>query len=357
MFAQSGFRATHCLAMFLMICALCSPVAWSQTVPANPLGAGATAIDLDSSFQADAWLVYTYDIDANGRVVDAAIRQSNGVPDLEAEVLRQLNSWRFTPAQRGGKPVRSSAYPVVYTWILDKQREMSPEFARLYQQAWDHYAAGDFAAAGAIAAQLQDYSGRNALEEVKSRLLAASLANRSGEEMAELRHLSRIVDFQSLALENQFRHVYVAHEQYLKVLDRLLSLQLQSNMLADAGATLDQMQSLARGETIVESAAERYLAAEKTLQAAAEFTVEGELLALYPKGPAAWRTGLTHRTFHLGDVHGRVAAVYLVCAQAERSLAWPAIEHWVVPVGWSDCQIDISGTGGTRVVLHQLRSR
>lgn len=329
---------------------------WGAYVPAQPLGSAAAGISLDSSFQSDAWLVYTYDIDASGRVVNATIRYSNGVLEVEQAVLQQLAAMRYRPAQRNGSPVTASAGPVTYTWILDKPRELSPRFRDMYERAWAYYAEGDYDTASDIAVGLKSYSGRNALEEVKYRILAASLASRREDEALELRHLNRVVDFQDLALSNNFNNLYVPSEQYLKVLKRVMTLQLNNNMLADAGDTLDSMRSLGAGSAILGEAENRYRQAQQAFQSIEDLAIQGELVALYRGGAGSWKVGLSRERFSLGEVSGRVDSLFLVCAQAEQQLRHPTNTPWTIPSGWSRCLVDISGEAGTRLVLHQQGS-
>ena len=71
---------------------LSAVLAFAQTVPATNLDPASATITLDSSFQEDAWLVYTYDIDATGSVVNAQVRRSNGVPALEQALLSQVRA-------------------------------------------------------------------------------------------------------------------------------------------------------------------------------------------------------------------------------------------------------------------------
>ena len=328
-------------------------VAWAQFSSPQNLDPASASISLGSSFQSDAWLVYTYDIDETGNVVNATIQSTNGVLEVEQAVLQQVNAMQFRPAQRSGKPVKVSADPVVYTWILDKPREMSPRFAELYQQAWDLYAAENYDAAFDIAIKLKAYPGRNAKEEVKFQVLAASLASRWNDEAAELQHLSRVVEFQSLALNNNFNNSYVPTQQYLQILKRMQTLQLNNRMLADAGNTLDRMQSLGRGSEVVAEAASQYSQAEQEIQALPDVVIAGELVPLYREGPGSWKAGLSRRDFSISDVRGRVGAVFLVCAAGERSLRYPSREPWAIPTGWSQCKIDVTGKAGTRLVLHQ----
>ena len=344
----------HCTGLLLIL--LLAAPAWAQFVPPQNLDPATASIQLDSSFQSDAWLVYTYDIDATGLVTDAAIRSSNGVPEVEQAVLRQVKAMQFSPATRDGSPLKVSAEPVSYTWILDRPRQMSPAFEQRYRQAWDLYAGENYPAASEIAVSLSEYPGRNALEEVKSRILLASLASRSQDDGAELQHLGRVIELERLALDNNFRNTYVPADQFLQILDRFVTLQLDAWMLADAGDTLMLMQRLADDSAIAGEAGQRFVAAQRRFDAIPDVAVTGKLDPLFRDGPGSWKTGLSRTRFSLSDVRGRVASVFLVCAGGERQLRYPTQEHWTVPPGWNNCRIEVSGEAGTELVLHQHAS-
>lgn len=330
--------------------------AHAQFEPPRSLDPTGPSIRLDGNYQSDAWLVYTYDIDEAGKVVNPTIHSSNGVLEVEQAVLRQLRDMQFQPAMRNGKPVEVPAEPVVFTWILDLPREMSPRFAEIYRQAWDYYAEENYDAAFEQAVALKNDPGRNALEEVKFQILAASLASRWQDDAAELQHLTRVVELQSLAMDNNFNNTYVPNDQFLKILKRILNLQLQRKMLADAGETLDRMQQLGRGTPVVEQAAAGYRAAESDYRSRAEVVVSAELVPLYQGGSGSWKGGLTRDDFSISDVQGRVGGVYLVCNAGERALRYPATTRWTVPAGWSDCKVEVVGKAGTRLKLHQFAS-
>ncbi len=345
------FHWRYCIGAMLVVM-LAAPAA-AQFVPPQPLDPAAASIRLDSSFQSDAWVVYSYDIDQSGQVTNASIRSSNGVPEVEQAVLRQLEAMRFSPATRDGKPLNVSADPVTFTWILDKPREMSPDFERQYREAWGLYSQGNYDAAAAVASVLQEYPGRNALEEVKSRILAASLASRGQDEAAELRHLGRVVELQQLALDNSFRDTYVPVDQFLRILNRIVELQLEGMMLADAGDTLLQMRRLGGDDVIIAGAGQRFAEAQRQFDAMPDVSMKGELLPLFDNGPGSWKVGLSRTAFSISDVVGRVGSVFLVCDGNEKQLRYPSREHWGIPPGWNNCKIDIAGEAGTQLVLHQ----
>ena len=115
----------------------------SFTPPKN-LDPTSSGVTLDNSFTDEAWLVYTYDIDTSGQVINTTIHSSNGVPAVEQAVLAQVNAMRFSPAMRNDKPVKVSADPIFYTWILDIPREMTSEFSTTYAAAWDAFKQEDY---------------------------------------------------------------------------------------------------------------------------------------------------------------------------------------------------------------------
>ena len=297
----------------------------SFTSPEN-LNPESADIRLDTSFQDDAWVVYTYAIDEQGRVADAQIRSSNGVTRVESAVLAKLSMMRFAPATRDGQPVKVAADPVIFTWILDLPRAMSPQFNATYQAAWALFKEGNYDGAFDLAVRLKDMPGRNALEEVRYQVLAASLASRRANGAAELQHLGRAVELQALAGKNNFKHHYIEADQYLLILERIQTLQLERMMLADAAATLGEIQVHGAGTDITVRAAAAYSAKELEFNARQDVTVSAELVPVYRDGPGAWKIGLSRYKFSISDVKGKVHAVFLVCGPRDIQLRYPSVD-------------------------------
>jgi len=337
----------------LLLLVSCLAGAGTYTPPQN-LAPEAANIRLDTSYQDDAWMVYTYDIDEQGLVTNAKIRSSNGVPSAENAVLGKLGMMRFRPAMRDGQPVKASADPVIFTWILDLPRAMSPQFEASYLRAWALFNEEQYDAALDQASILKDMPGRNAFEEVKYQILAASLASRLQDGAAELRHLGRAVELQSLALENNFKHHYIEPDQYLLILERIQTLQLERMMLADAAVTLGNIQAQGGGTEIAARAAVAYEAAQAQFNATQDAAVSGELMPIYRGGTGAWKAGLSRKKFSISDVQGKVDAVFLVCGSRDMQLRYPAEDPWVIPGGMNHCKIDVAGRPGTRFTLHQF---
>ena len=349
-------RKVLCLYLVCGIAFAQSTLAGSFTPPQN-LNPESATIGLDSSYTDEAWLIYTYAIGADGRVANAVIHSSNGIPRVERAVLERVQLMRFNPALSNGEPVLVSTDPITFTWILDQTREMSPPFADIYQTAWAYVKQKNYDAAFDQAAQLEAYPARNAYEEVKVQILAASLANRRGDEAEELRRLARVVEFQTLADDNNFQNRYIEQGQYLQILSRIQALQLDRMMLADAAATLGKIQGQATGTEIASSAAALLAATEQAFHAKADATVSAELTPVYRDGPGTWKTGLSRDTFSISNVEGKINTIFLVCDRAEKQIAYPSDDPWTIPVGWQQCKVDVSGRAGTRFILHQLISR
>lgn len=309
---------------------------------------------LDSSYEQEAWLIYTYDIDIQGKVINLEIHQSNGVAEIEQRILDHVSAMRFSPATRNGQPVTVSLGPVVFSWILDVPRTMAPEFKRLYDEAWTHFNTQDYDAAAQVARSLGEWPARNAYEEVKYRILAASLASRDFDEVTEQTHLNRIVDFQELADKNSFNNPYVVVNQYLLILDRLHGLQLAKNLLGDAHVTLDNLLARASEAQITLDAQKAHSEAQDRLLSVADVSLVGKLSALYPGAQGLWEARLFRDKFLITNAAGSIDSVYLSCKTGgDRRLIYPSAVSWNIPSGWSSCKLEIAGTSDTRFTLHQ----
>jgi hypothetical protein len=231
---------------------------------------------------------------------------------------------------------------------------MAPRFNSLYEQAWTHFKAQEYDAATQVARTLEQWPARNAYEEVKYRILAASLASRDLDEGAEQAHLKRIVDFQELAARNNFNNPYVVENQYLLMLDRMHSLQLAQMLLGDAQLTLNNLLARDSDAEVTLSAQKAQLEAQNRLSAMADVSVVGKLSGLYPGAQGFWETQLFREKFLITNAAGSIASVHLSCETGgEQRLIYPSAVSWKIPPGWQRCKLEIAGTSDTRFTLHQ----
>ncbi len=322
--------------------------------PPQSLSPQGDNVILNETFQDEAWMVYTYQINERGVVVNAEIHSSNGVEAVEQEVLKQVKGLTFTPAINNGEAVRVEADPVVFTWVIDQPREMSAEFSKTYKAAQTFVGMERFDEAFDELAKLKSHRGRNVYEEVKFQTLAATLADRWDDEAAELQHLSRVIELQTLADYKRFEHPYVAPADYALLLERVLILQLDRMMLADAYDTLGKINDLDAKSEIALRASNRFNSVAARFDAIPDVTIEGELLPMYRSGPGTWIVGLSRTKFSVSDVKGSIDAVFLSCNRGEIRLNYPSSIPWNSPRGWKDCKIDVSGKVGSRLKIHQL---
>ena len=344
------------LLIFFALLTWFSQPALAQFVPPQKLDPGMGDPSLDPSYDREAWLVYTYEIDVTGEVVNAEIQSSNGILEVEQTILNQVIAQRYRPATRNGNPVKVFVGPVFYTWIVDKPRELSPEFDGTYQEAWSLFNEEDFDGAFELAGQLKDLPGRSAYEEVKLQVLAASLMSRFEDSAAELQHLERAVELQTLADRNGFRNRYIELSQYQLILERIHALQLERNMLADAAITMQKLISYGAGSEATERAKQKHIAADRAFRSNPDVTIDGELTPIYRGGPGAWEMRLSRSRFTLRNIRGKVDGVLLACSEGDMQLRFPSAEAWDVPMGWNNCTVEVSGRSGSRFRLHQLLS-
>ncbi len=353
---QGGFRRQlrHTLFLFGVLAATTlSPATLADFVLAERISANSPSLDAD--FSREAWLVYTYRVDANGQVVDAQIRQSNGVESANRSIIEQVEALQYHPATRDGRPTEVSMGPVVYTWILDVPRQLDPAFSQQYEQAWSLFRQGDYLQAASLARQLGDMPGRNAYEEVKYQILAASLASRQQDLAMELYHLNRIMALQDLADLNNFEHPYVDASHYALMMARVHELLLENNQLADAQELFSKLLRFGVSDDILQRARNGQQQAQLRWNSLGMATTRGEIKALYPGGDGNWKAGLSREHFSIDSVEGSINWVFLTCGNQEQRLSYPSTAPWQIPAGWRDCGIEVGGKDGTRFKLQQLR--
>ena len=124
----------HCSLLHRLLAAFALlPVAsLADYLPPQNLAPDAAVVRLDNSFRDDAWLVYGYDIDVQGNVVDPRIISSSGVEPVERAVLAKVSAMRFSPATRDGQAFYATKRPLdigtdTITFISDWMSVAKPE--------------------------------------------------------------------------------------------------------------------------------------------------------------------------------------------------------------------------------------
>jgi protein TonB len=58
-------------------------------------------------------------VDATGNVIDASVDKSSGSKTLDKATVKVLNTCKFNPGIKGGKPAEATT-TITYVWKLDK---------------------------------------------------------------------------------------------------------------------------------------------------------------------------------------------------------------------------------------------
>ncbi len=309
--------------------------------------------DFDTTQSGEVWLVYTYEVGLDGLVKNMQIHSSNGVAEINQAIADHIAATRYQPAMRNGQPVLTYVGPVFFTLILDEQRVLSPIFQRYHDTAKQQIAAGDFDGAFDNAVAMRDMARRSAYEEVQVQLLAAQLSAHWEDDAAELQHLKRAVEFQTLADSKRFKNAYLEPNQYLITLARIHELQLKNQMQGDASSVLESMMNLNAESMITTDARFRHDEFEMQVDATKPLETKAELTPIYRDGPGSWESRLARPEFGIDRVRGKIESLYLICENGERRLQYPYQSKWFVPAGLQACKLEITGDSGTRLVFRQ----
>ena len=351
----TGFSGAWIKAALASLLLLSSALSFGQYQPPQNLNPEIPRYpDFDTTQSGEVWLVYTYEIDVDGLVKKLQIHSSNEVVMVNDAIKAHISGMRYQPAMRNGKPVLTYVGPVFFTLILDEERRLSPIFQRYYDVAKQQISAGDYDGAFENAVAMKNIAKRNAYEEVKVQLLAAQLVAHWEDDAAELQHLKRAVEFQTLADSKKFTHAYLEPNQYLVTLGRIHEIHLKNQMVADAGRILDSMMGLDAESMITTDARFRHEEFQMQVDGSKPLETKAELTPIYRSGPGSWESWLARPEFGLDKVRGKIDSLFLICDNGERRLDYPYQTKWNIPAGMQACKVEITGDSGTRLVFKQF---
>ncbi|MFT6958801.1 MAG: hypothetical protein ACJAYC_003823 [Halieaceae bacterium] len=356
MFAgATGFSGAAINAVLASVLLLSSALSFGQYQPPQNMNPEIPRYpDFDTTQSGEVWLVYTYEIDVEGLVKKLEIHSSNEVVMVNEAIKAHISRMRYQPAMRNGQPVLTYVGPVFFTLILDEERRLSPIFQRYYDVAKQQISTGDYEGAFENAVAMRGMARRNAYEEVKVQLLAAQMAAHWEDDAAELQHLKRAVEFQTLADSKKFTHGYLEATEYLVTLGRIHEVQLSNQMMADAGRILDSMMELDAESMITTGVRFRHEEFQMEVDGSKPLETKAELTPIYRGGPGSWEGWLARPEFGLDKVRGKIESLFLICDSGERRLDYPYQIKWTIPAGMQACKVEITGDSGTRLVFKQF---
>ncbi len=297
----------------------------------------------------EGWVRVGFEINREGRVVNAVVEESVGGSIFETAATRSVSRWRFEPAQLNGRPVSQPRNSTIVTFALNEQaRGSSKRFADRYNDILELIKKNQLERADALARSVFDQWPLNLYELTKLWSLRAELSliqNNFRAAESALRKATanrgRWLDadaYRSLLLARV--HVDLELGQFKKAIDLFEELiALDPDRSDELTQTARMIRSL---QNIIDS--DQTLATDGLIQ-----RNEG-----CEACRATWTFEPLRRTFTVASIDGMLEALVMNCTNVKVPFEFIVDKTWYLPANSGQCEVGLFGSEGTAFRVYQL---
>ncbi len=353
-----GRLLTACLAGLWLSAATSASEAPPSSTIADPLVGHSPAVLLDDSEPVyprpalhenrEGWVRVGFEINRDGRVVNAVVEESVGGSIFETAALRSVGRWRFEPARLNGRPVAQLRNSTIVTFALNERaRGSSQRFADRYNDILELIKKDQLERADVLARSVFDQWPLNLYELTKLWSLRAELSliqNDFRAAESALRKATanrgRWLDsdaYRSLLLARV--HVDLEIGKFKKAIDLFDELVAMDPDRSDELTQTSQMiQSL---QNIIDS--DQTLATDGVIQR--------------NEGCKACRDSWTfepvRRTFTVAIIEGTLKELVMNCTNVKVPFEFIVDKTWFLPAHSGQCEVALFGAAGTTFRVYQ----
>ncbi len=298
----------------------------------------------------EGWVVLSYSVSPEGKVVDPIVEDSSGIAEFERAALASALKYRYSPATWNGKPVEQCATQVRFTFMIGQRRQsVRASFAEAYRET---VALADEQRAAEAEAKLDEMTAKGAwnnYESSKLWLLRSTFQAAKGDKAGQLRSLRRAAMFDGR---------YIQPKYYPQVLRAIFVLEVEQMQYGAALETHSKLKN--RKPTEAEPAPEPDLDLDKVVVEIQEI-VDGPNALGFPgvveyrsgcaEGRPNWQHELLRRKFTFDSIEGQVDDFELRCEWKRVVDKVSTEKTWEVPDSWGWCQVFVFGEIGAKAKL------
>ena len=297
----------------------------------------------------EGWVRVSFDINRNGRVVNAIATESVGGSIFETAAVRSAGRWRYAPAEQDGRPVAQLGNDAVVTFVLNERaRGSSKRFADRYNDILELIAKKQFYRANVLAQSVFDEWPLNLYELSKLWSLRAELALVQNDLPAAESALRKATANEGRWLDSDaYRslllamvHVDLEIGQFKKAIESFQKLTVLDPYRGDEfSQTARMIHSL---KDIIDS--DQILATDGTIQRSERCE----------SCRSVWSFGPVRKSFTISNVVGDIQSVVLTCTTVRVPADFSNDKTYFLPLNNRDCEVDILGDDGTTLRVYQL---
>jgi len=316
----------------------------------------------------EGWVELSFVVSETGDVVEPMIEQSSGGEPFERAALSAVQQWKYTPAMQDGVPVERAAKTIIRFQLQggggggafsgDRIERASADFVRNYQQLVRLVDAQDFAAAGALLAEMESEERMNRYETAF--LWWAKYVYLSRTAPAEVAQMQRALE-RAVGDEED---MYLSMDQFVAAAERLVVLHAQARDIAAAIGMFERLRDTVAdfapdpisGKSRVQSYALSVERLQPGYEAMLDLVNSDRLMVM--DGVVGefeyWVHDLLRRSFSLASINGQVESLDIRCERGRRRIDTAAVDTvWRIPEDWGTCGIYIKGEPGATFAFRE----
>lgn len=303
----------------------------------------------------DSYFVLRLTVSTTGTVTDVEVSERGyASKEFIDSAIQYVKGYRFKPGMRDGVPeVQYLHQP--FTFSTGNHPAIGPKFVRESRKVAELIESGDLAGGNFHAEWMLSEVVRTRYEHLA---LQGTLAQTHakignyGHAIEALRSATRRTRpappfvLHGKAPRNSADNYYLSDRDYIA---DLLKLKLRlANLL---GYALEGSKAFQELDGLVKLKPDDP-SAQIAARLAKNLEGQADLVGVVKLNDAGgWRHELYRRSFTLDKVEGVVKEIRLSCAEESRQLEYKQGLDWIVPAGWTDCFVHISGESGTNLSI------
>ncbi|WP_166424693.1 energy transducer TonB [Paraglaciecola sp. 20A4] len=292
---------------------------------------------------AEGWVQLNFVVGTDGSVNNIVVVDSTGMQDFEKAAVAAMKNWQYSPAFIDGKPIEQCYNKVQMDFQLDGGvRGVRRKFKRNYENVREALNSNDISLARELSDSMKDKGLLNSIEFVFYSLLRADLAKAKSDDLAELKHIERI-------LNTDRKGEYLGNEAYSLLLNRMFALQLTQAQYLDSLDTFQRIETQQNNDENIALLKPYVTKVLNLLKSDKVISIPGKV-----KQDGDWWHELSRSAFSLQDVSGKLNSVELRCHNKRELYSATTDSIWHIPASWGRCSVRVVGDSDSQFTLLEM---
>lgn len=289
----------------------------------------------------EGWVVLSYVISAEGKVIDPIVLDSNS-KHFERAALRSLQQYSYTPARFNGENVEQCSNYVTITFQIEDYKVVPRRFANNYNQMIEAINGGETEIAKAYLEKLEGISKKTLYQDAWSWWAKYLFAKHIKDEDTK---------FESLLKAVAYNDQFLPDEMYAMALAELFLARMSRMQVALALKELEKLRSTKGAEKYLTHLASYIQSVETTINRNQPLLIKASI----KNSSNTWKHTLFRNSFMIDNIAGTLSKYELRCSFKRISGDIVAGKKITIPENWGkNCMVILTGESESNFEFYEV---